>query len=421
MLNSPLLKFLDLNRASTSTSITRHLFASCIPISYKMAPPTSITDSGATDSVRVVTQRVQTGKLLANEAKDEWHSFGRGLVFHVSFTKQCAVECGLFEGASSETVSSTSAPTSSYFKRIAKSLLSAALSSKTGAWQADHGDADSVLNLLKSGEAQSLVLIPQASLVAKLTPGDKYLKYHAQCPRSAAETLFAAFAEALADVLVESLSRGGTTTSGSKAGGNGIGAPGNKKRGNNKDPEDKLHVAPELFFKTFGPGGWQDFDDGEYADFDENGFPTKDAKTGEEIPKSRKKKLEKIWSKYKEKWKKQGAAAGGEQGGGEVAASASGEDGVAAVATFTPSDRPMTDEQAHEAKNKEPEVPAPAQVVDKVLTSAESLSSKVANITLADPKSGKPQLVIGTFGGRQGLEFCSAGPFTHSFQFPVSC
>ena len=88
------------------------------------------TKSSDLTSIKIVTQRVTRGKLLINETNDEWVTFGRGLVFHVSFTKIC--------------------PKDKNFRQICKSLLNSNLTT-SGQWQADHGDADSVLGLCKKG------------------------------------------------------------------------------------------------------------------------------------------------------------------------------------------------------------------------------------------------------------------------------
>ena len=42
--------------------------------------------------LKVVTQRVTSGRLLIDAGKDEWMGFGRGLIFHVSFTKHCPID-----------------------------------------------------------------------------------------------------------------------------------------------------------------------------------------------------------------------------------------------------------------------------------------------------------------------------------------
>ena len=82
-------------------------------------------------TIKIVTQRVTSGKLLIDAANDEWRSFGRGLIFYVSFTKHC--------------------PNDKTFAQICKSLLNSSLST-SGQWQEDHGDADSVLGLCKKGK-----------------------------------------------------------------------------------------------------------------------------------------------------------------------------------------------------------------------------------------------------------------------------
>ena len=80
--------------------------------------------------IKIVTQRVTSGRLLVNATNNEWIGFGRGLVFHLSFTKHC--------------------PMDKDFTSICKSLLNSNLST-TGQWQEDHGDADSVLGLCRKG------------------------------------------------------------------------------------------------------------------------------------------------------------------------------------------------------------------------------------------------------------------------------
>lgn len=80
--------------------------------------------------LKVVTQRVTSGGLLIDAGKEEWIGFGRGLIFHVSFTKHCPIDKD--------------------FTSVCKSLLNSNLST-SGQWQQDHGDADSVLGLCKKG------------------------------------------------------------------------------------------------------------------------------------------------------------------------------------------------------------------------------------------------------------------------------
>ena len=97
---------------------------------------TSIVRKGTTKkssdltTIKIVTQRVTRGKLLIDETNDEWVTFKRGLIFYVSFTKMC--------------------PQDKNFGQICKSLLNSNLTA-SGQWQADHGDADSVLGLCKKG------------------------------------------------------------------------------------------------------------------------------------------------------------------------------------------------------------------------------------------------------------------------------
>ncbi|CAE7572065.1 dtd2 [Symbiodinium sp. CCMP2592] len=139
----------------------------CSPASVKFSPA----------GIHVVVQRCSKARLLLAESEDKWAEVGRGLVLHVSFSKGAASEAG----ADSEVAARC-------LKQAAKSLLTAPLSS-SGQWQSDHADAESVLKLCSRGEAQSLLIVPQASLVCKLELGDRNLKYHQQCPRDTAAAL----------------------------------------------------------------------------------------------------------------------------------------------------------------------------------------------------------------------------------------
>merc|ERR1712100_955240 len=108
--------------------------------------------------MRVVGQRCETAEVRINAEKDEWTKGSKGLVFYVSFEKGfCAAE----------------------LPAICKSLLLAPLAS-SNQWSADHSDADCVINLVKSGAEQAVLVIPQASLVCKLEREARSLKYHKQ-------------------------------------------------------------------------------------------------------------------------------------------------------------------------------------------------------------------------------------------------
>lgn len=321
----------------------------------------------APSHVKIVSQRVNSGRLLVDAATNTFQEFNRGLVFSLAFTKHCPLEKNL--------------------KPICKSLLSAGLAS-SGQWQADHGDTESVLGLAKLGVAQDLVIVPQASLVAKLIPGDKYLKYHQQSTKADAEVLYKRFLVGLATVIVEGLEKAASDNKDADVSG---------WRARQAKNAELLSIPPERYFLDSG-----DHDNGtmgsSFGSFDENGFPLTE-QDGSELAKSKRKKLEKMWSKYKEKWEKQAearaeqaaAAAGPAEGTGNGAAEDTGEEQKSSCASSQDiSDSEMSWEEAQE---------------------------KLATLTLGDEKWVLPRIIPGTFGGRQGLEFVSSGPFGHSLSF----
>ncbi|CAE7913101.1 dtd2, partial [Symbiodinium sp. KB8] len=234
----------------------------CSPASVKFSPA----------GVHVVVQRCSKARLLVAESEDKWTEVGRGLVLYVSFSKGAASEAG----ADSEVAARC-------LKQAAKSLLTAPLSS-SGQWQSDHGDAESVLKLCSRGEAQSLLIVPQASLVCKLELGDRNLKYHQQCPRDTAATLFHGFAGALRVAAQELL-----CTAPAKRHQEAYEALAAKRA-------QAALVPPEDFFKQ---GDYE----GRYSRFDDRGVPTH-AEDGSELPKSAVKKLVKIYEAQVKKFSK---------------------------------------------------------------------------------------------------------------------
>ena len=234
------------------------------------------------------------------------------------------------------------------------------------------------------GVPQSIFLIPQASIVTKLVPGDKYLKYHSQSKKETAELLFEAFEHYLKEVCAEALAKNVTLDKK------------NKPQKNNPEKLRNAEVLPKDVFKE-GLGGE------EFLAFDDaTGFPTLD-KDGNEITKTKRKKLEKMLQKYEEKWNKKKTKL---------------------------SESNISKEAADEKQNFQKDLDGDikemslkdAKDCDKStdLSTDQTMKTKSLNISeleLADEIFVFPQFVKGTFGGRQGLEFVSSGPFTHSFSF----
>ena len=118
-----------------------------------------------------------------------------------------------------------------------------------------------------------------------MVPGDKYLKYHSQSKKETAEVLFRCFEHCLKEVCAEALAKNVTTTK-------------NVRR--LKNNSEKLRNADVLPINAFKEGLAGE----EFSAFDDiTGFPILD-KDGNEITKSKRKKLEKMLHRYEEKWKK---------------------------------------------------------------------------------------------------------------------
>ncbi|CAD7944827.1 unnamed protein product [Amoebophrya sp. A120] len=428
------------------------------PAAPPAEPPTGL---------KVVTQRVVSGRLLVDADKDVWASFNRGLILHVSFTKFFSImKSSTAENEKQEADEETSKEFT-HLKKICKSLLTASLSS-TNAWEKDHSDAKSVVDLCKQGQDQCLVLIPQASLTAKLNPGDKTLKYHSQCGKEEAEVLYRLFRKALAAVVVEQLCCGAavsgsgcSTTAGRHKDKPGKFRPDGRMigiGGKSQSNDERVNLPPpEEFFRSGEYRNWeqQQQDEStaanqehEFSTFDDSGFPVTAAATGEPVAKSRRKKLEKMWAKYKQKYEQKNVATTrqaptstqqtqtertsggstsqivdervGQKNVGNVA-SDTGNKGAANIKQLpaeeisTKSSTTAPQEQlAHpekpstELQQKGTDGPTDSTLRPCVLETAKP----------SDPAFRLPTIVTGTFGGRQGLELCTGGPFTHSFNFP---
>lgn len=282
-------------------------------------------------TVHLVVQRCARARLLVDAEKDAWAEVGRGLVLYVSFAQGAA---GVDEGR--------------LLRQVAKSALTAPLST-SDKWRADHSDAQSIVALCREGEAQSLLVVPQASLVAKLEAGDRNLKYYNQCAKEDARRLYHGFVEALGSVARELIC--GTTTQAKPL---DAGAYNDLMA---KRAEAAL-IPPDQWFKVGE-------NEGKYSRFDERGVPTHGA-DGEELAKSAVKKLEKVFAGQEKKFAKASA-------GGGIAAQGAAKEATAGA--------PAAEE-----------LPLPEGMV-------------------------LPEVRSGTFGGRQGFELTTSGPFTHAFVF----
>ena len=169
-----------------------------------------------------------------------------------------------------------------------------------------------------------------------------------------------------------------------------------KPQKNNLQNLKNANVLPKNAFKEGLAGE-------EFLAFDDaTGFPTLD-KDGNELTKTKRKKLEKMLQKYEEKWNKKNAL--------------SSESCLSNVE--------IDGEQNDEAKLENGTEKLCLKDVNNTTTSDEKstyqpirkLSINFSELKLENDLFVFPTFVKGTFGGRQGLEFVSSGPFTHCFNF----
>lgn len=153
--------------------------------------------------IQVVTQRASQWKLLTDEPSNTWEfSTGPGLVMYTSYVRTSA--------ASSDALDCMR------IDKAVKSLMNSKLATTSG-WKTDHSDGISLSSLVNNPEKPpvSIVIIPQATLSGRLTPGDKYLKYHRQVDRIRSFQIYCQFIRSIChffkcDSVPEDLSSGST-------------------------------------------------------------------------------------------------------------------------------------------------------------------------------------------------------------------
>ena len=252
-------------------------------------------------------------------------------------------------------VSFASSATRSHAEAAANTLLNLPILT-TGLWGDDESSTMSVLSLgAEASSSCSLVIVPQANLISKVKQNGRSIQYHGQIAKEKGEDLYIYFCDCLKGKLLEAqcLSKSQELPDWYE-----------KRRDfeqqqyNKKQQSPSPSTPPDQLFR----------DETKYSEWDEKGFPLKDAK-GVELTKSALKKLKKIYDahcKKHMKWLEQCEKNGVVVGGGEEQSSESG--------------------------------PPPAQWDDCL-----------------DPSFC--HFVAGSFGKRQGLELKSdMGPFVHTFQ-----
>ena len=212
----------------------------------------------------------------------------------------------------------------------------------------------------------------------------RYLKYHSQAKKDSAEELFHCFVECLKEACAEALAK--NIASNEKG----------KRQKNNPENLKNADVLPKNAFKEGLAGE-------EFLAFDDaTGFPTLD-KDGNELTKTKRKKLEKLLQKYEEKWKKKNALSS------ELCSS------------NIEIDEGKNDEtQLEKATGKLSLNNTNGSTASDDRSTSQPIRKKSINFSELELENDQfvfPSFVKGTFGGRQGLEFVSSGPFTHCFSF----
>ena len=284
-------------------------------------------------SVSIVVQRFRKCRLLIDELKyvtvgGGGDVSGCGLLAYVSFA-------------------STATP--SHVEQAARTLLNLPILT-TGLWGDDGSSTMSVIALAaEPTSSASLVVVPQANMISKVKKDGKSIQYHGQIDKEKGRELYEYFCECLGDTLLEAqcsarsheLPRWYTERRAYL-----------QQINQNKPPPT---CEPDRLFR----------DETKYSEWDERGFPIKDA-DGQDLTKSQLKKLNKIHQAHCKRYEKM-------------------KEGHENNETLNGSDEKST-------------IPPPSRWADSL-----------------DPSFC--HFLAGSFGKRQGLELHSdMGPFVHSFQ-----
>lgn len=354
------------------------------------------TDKKEVPSVRMVIQRYRHASLLVDESKVV--SVGRkcsslidtttsssvlerhlGLLLYISFSKTATEEKVL---------------------QAAKTLLNMPVGT-LGAW-GDGSTTKSVLQLLSSSSNSfdpsssskgiensesssspsspessplSIILVPQANLIAKITKNGKSIQYRDQIAKEEGRELYENFCNSVQNLLLEHQNqcRGQGTTTTTTA----LNKKNKNKPSNNNIPDPSI-PPDQLFRRTRYE---------EFTSFDEQGFPLTRS-NGDVVTKSARKRLQKQYDSHIKRHEKYILKKQKEK-------------------QETPAEQQQEEDATQSSKNEN----------DKGDDDKESVTRNVTNQTDIDTNtldSSFIQLIKGTFGKRQGLELQSdMGPFCH--------
>ena len=315
------------------------------------------TDSNNVPSIRMVIQRYRQASILIEETK----------VVTVGTKSSSLIDImanlALSSSPSSQAtlgllayISFGKTATEDKILQASKTLLNMPIGT-LGAW-GDGSATKSMLQLLKgkpntaeSPSPLSIILVPQANLIAKITKNGKSIQYRDQIAKEKGQEYYNLFCDTVQTLLVEHERQCRDST-----------APQKSSHKSKKPPSSSTLPDPsippnELFCRTRGD---------EYNSFDENGFPITRS-DGEPISKSARKRIQKQYDSHMKRHEKY---------------------------LIQKKDQP---EQKKEEQN------------DK---SVQEPSQEKPSIVDLDPSF--IQLIRGSFGKRQGLEIQSdMGPFCH--------
>ena len=295
----------------------------------EIAPKDPPKSASVKHQCKIVAQRANSSSLLLDN-KDSWASLDRSLIISISFTKAATIDI---------------------LPKVVKGILNMPVLTM-GEW----GDGTKPVSLStliekKCGKDFGLMIIPAAALNCKLK--GKYIQYRDQCEKVKSKELYEQFKECLKESLVN------------------IAKKCDGKIVNKTNPQQhqgtRPDIPPTLMFQK------PPFEN-MYKNFDEKGMPTH-AASGEELTKSAKKKLVKLYNRQMKR---------------------------------------------HEKFLKNPDA-----FKDEMILAKQIMETNIAgkdpinNTKLQIPEETLPiKLVCGTFGNRQGLRLdAECGPFSHVVEF----
>jgi len=354
------------NPSSTETSVRmvlqRYRQASLLIDEKEIVTVGNKTSTLQRSLPNVENEQPPCSKTGNNSTSTESSSSSLGLLVYISFSSMCAND---------------------KVKQAAKTVLNMPIGT-LGAW-GDGSSTKSMLQLLtdnnkippalttlpSSSSPLSIMLVPQANLICKVKKNGKSIQYHNQIDKTKGEEFFNLFVNNVRQVLFDTqiLLQNGSA-----------GKMQHKKNSNNNSSTPNPAIIPKDLFR-------QEQEDNnntkEYATFDDKGIPLT-LTNGDKITKSGRKKLQKIYDahvKRHTKYLQQQRKKGGEE--------------------------KVVDEKVEQSQSQ-----------SKSCSSEQS--TKISTNNVKNSKSCSTldsffvQLVVGTFGKRQGLEIHSdMGPFCH--------